>query len=101
MRAIYAISIPASKGQYNAGKTTNPKVFARGDTVNQAAIATITREVVIKDLLAQLSMNGILFVRMTWMINVCVKIDSTNQPVWKRDGLFAQWNTNHMMKNVI
>ena len=31
--------------------------------------------------LARLCMNGILFVRMTWMMSVCVISDSTNQPV--------------------
>ncbi len=33
--------------------------------------------------------NGILFVRMTWMMSVCVRRLSTNQPVWKRLALCA------------
>jgi len=47
------------------------------------------REVAISGQLALLSMNGILLVRMTWMISVWVKSDSTNQPVWKSAGLDA------------
>jgi len=31
--------------------------------------------------LARLCRKGILFVRMTWMMSVCVIKDSTNQPV--------------------
>ena len=37
----------------------------------------------------QLWRNGILFVRMTWMISVCVSRLSTNQPVWNRLWLCA------------
>ena len=33
--------------------------------------------------LARLWKNGILLVRMMWMMSVCVMIDSTNHPVWK------------------
>jgi len=32
--------------------------------------------------LGRLCRNGILFVRMMWMMSVCVISDSTNHPVW-------------------
>jgi hypothetical protein len=38
--------------------------------------------------LALLWMKGIFLVRITWMMRVCVKMDSMNQPVLKRAGLF-------------
>ena len=41
--------------------------------------------VTISGQLARLWRNGIRFVRMTWMISVCVSSDSTNQPVWNSD----------------
>jgi non-ribosomal peptide synthetase component E (peptide arylation enzyme) len=37
-------------------------------------------------------------VQMTWMIRGWVKSDSTNQPVWNRDGLYHQSNTCTMTK---
>ena len=54
-------------------------------------------------MLARLWRNGILFVRMTWMMSVCVRSDSTNQPVWKsaaRRGS-QQPNTYSIMKYVV
>ncbi len=41
----------------------------------------------IKALIARLWMNGILLVRMTWIINVCVNKLSTDQPVRNKAGL--------------
>ena len=58
------------------------------------------RDEAISGQLARLWMNGILLVRMTWMINVWVNSDSTNQPVWNRAGLFPALNTVSMMKKV-
>src|SRR5450756_962607 len=72
--------------QYRGGSGTNPSVFASGETVSQAPAATMIRDVRISGQLARLWMNGILLVRMIWMINVWVKSDSTNQPVWNRAG---------------
>ena len=71
----------ARNSQYRGGSGTNPSVFAKGETVSPAPTATMITEVRISGQLAQLWMNGSLFVRMIWMINVWVKSDSTNQPV--------------------
>jgi len=38
---------------------------------------------------ARLCRNGILLVRITWMMSVCVKRLSTNQPVWNTLALWA------------
>ena len=40
-----------------------------------------SHSVTISGQLARLCRKGILFVRMTWMMSVCVINDSTNQPV--------------------
>ena len=58
----------------------------------------IRTEVATSGQLALLWMNGILFVRMTWMIRVCVINDSTNQPVWNNFSLPQQWNTYSITK---
>jgi hypothetical protein len=42
--------------------------------------------------LARLSKNGTSAVRMMWMINVWVKSDSTNYPVWNSAGLSQALN---------
>src|SRR5450756_1364646 len=88
----------ARNSQYSGGSGTNPSVFARGETVSQAPAATLIKEVRMSGQLARLWMNGILLVRMTWMINVWVKSDSTNQPVWNRAGLSQQLNTYSIRK---
>ena len=90
----------ARNSQYSSGSETNPSVFARGETVSQAPATTIITEVRISGQLARLSINGILLVRMTWMINVWVKSDSTNQPVWNRAVFCQQLKTYSIMKNV-
>src|ERR1039458_2858624 len=83
----------ARNSQYNGGSGTNPSVFASGENVSHAPTATMIKEVRMSGQLARLWMNGILLVRMTWMINVWVKSDSTNQPVWNRTGLCQQLKT--------
>ncbi len=90
----------ASSSQYSGGSGTNPSVPAKGETVSQAPTATMMTEVAISGQLARLWMNGILLVRMTWIISVWVKSDSTNQPVWNRAGLCPLLKTYSMMKNV-
>ncbi len=45
----------------------------------------ITAVVTISGQLARLCKKGMRFVRMMWMIKVCVSSDSTNQPVWNSD----------------
>ena len=90
----------ASSSQYSGGSGTNPSVSARGETVSQAPTATMISDVAISGRLARLWMNGILCVRITWMISVWVKSDSTNQPVWNSAGLFQALNTDSMMKKV-
>jgi hypothetical protein len=52
-------------------------VLASGETVSQAPAATMITEVRMSGQLAQLWMNGILLVRMTWMISVWVQSDSS------------------------
>src|SRR5450759_2038738 len=76
----------ARNSQYSGGSGTNPSAFARGETVSQAPAATMITEVKMSGQLARLSIKGILLVRMIWIINVWVKSDSTNQPVWNRAG---------------
>src|SRR5450759_2470606 len=76
----------ARYSQYSAGSGTNPSVFANGETVSQAPTATMIKEVRMSGQLARLWMNGILLVRMIWIIKVWVKSDSTNQPVWNKAG---------------
>ena len=70
----------------------------------------MTAVVTVSGQLAQLCRKGILLVRMTWMMSVCVRSDSTNQPVWKSDALcfnasgvlqFQQPKTYSIMKNVV
>ena len=53
--------------------------------------------------LARLCMKGILLVRMTWIMRVCVINDSTNQPVWNNDACDGsqQSNIHSMTKNVV
>src|SRR5450756_709510 len=90
----------ARYSQYRGGSGTNPSVFAKGETVSQAPTATMITDVRMRGQLARLSMKGILLVRMTWMINVWVKSDSTNQPVRNRAGLCQQLNRYNIMKTV-
>src|SRR5450759_5030293 len=90
----------ARYSQYRGGSGTNPSVFAKGETVSQAPTATMITDVRMRGQLARLSMKGILLVRITWMISVWVKSDSTNQPVWNRAGLFAVLNTVSMIQTV-
>src|SRR5450756_658150 len=90
----------ARNGQNRGGSGTNPSVFASGDTVSQAPATTMMTDVRMSGQLARLWMNGILLVRMTWMISVWVKSDSTNQPVWNSAGLCQQSNMYNIMKNV-
>ena len=72
----------ASNGQYAPGSATNPRAAANGETGSHNPVAMTVTVVAIRGQLAQLCRNGIWFVRMMWMISVCVSSDSTNQPVW-------------------
>src|SRR5659263_330295 len=83
----------ARSSQYSGGSATKPSVSASGETVSQPPTVTMTSEVAISGQLARLSMNGILLVRITWMISVWVKIDSTNQPVWNSAGFCQLLNS--------
>src|ERR1035438_2793385 len=82
--------MPARYSQKSGGSGTKPRVLASGETVSHAPAATMITEVRMSGQLAQLWREGILLVRMTWMISVWVKSDSTNQPVWNRAGLCQQ-----------
>src|ERR1039457_3281217 len=90
----------ARYSQYSGGSGTNPSVSAKGETVSQAPSATMIREVMMSGQLARLWMNGILLVRIIWMIRVWVNSDSTNQPVWNKAGSFQLLNRYNIMKNV-
>ena len=57
-------------------------VLARNGQIGVKELPAMTATVVaISGQLARLWMNGILLVRITWMISVCVISDSTNHPV--------------------
>lgn len=64
------------------GRGTNPNHTPIGEDGNQMPISMIATVVAMSGQLARLWMKGILFVRITWIIRVCVSNDSTNQPVW-------------------
>jgi hypothetical protein len=57
----------------------------------------MTIVVVMRGVLARLSMNGIFAVRMMWMIRVWVSRDSTNHPVWNSGGLFQESKINSII----
>jgi hypothetical protein len=59
------------------------KKAARGGRDEQCNLPTsmMTKVVRFNVQLARLCRKGILFVRITWMMSVCVSSDSTNQPV--------------------
>src|ERR1035437_7720887 len=82
---MYAKSVSTRKGQYVTGNSTRPSAGASGDDGSQTATAMMAAVVSTSGRLARLWRNGILLVRMTWMMSVCVMIDSTNHPVWKSD----------------
>ena len=56
----------------------------------------------IKGQLARLWKNGIFLVRMMWMMSVCVRMDSTNQPVWNNGAVASVFapKPKYMMKYV-
>jgi hypothetical protein len=64
----------ARNSRYSDGSGTKPSVFARGKTISQAPAATMIAEVTIRGQSTRLSISGILLVRMTWMIDLWVKI---------------------------
>jgi hypothetical protein len=64
-------------GQYNRGRCVNPNAEARGEYGSHIPKAIIDNVVAVSGQLARLCRNGILFVRMTWMMSVCVIKDST------------------------
>src|ERR1700719_418653 len=95
---MYAKSVSTRNGQYVIGNSTRPSAGPSGDDGSQMANAMIAVVVTTSGKLARLWRNGILLVRITWMISVCVMIDSTNQPVWNSDAcavVFAP-NTKYM-----
>ena len=61
-----------------------PNAGPSGENGSQTPKAMTTTVVTISGQLARLCKKGIRFVRMTWMMSVCVSSDSTNQPVWNR-----------------
>lgn len=68
--------------KYAAGSATNPRSFpniVNGMTV-RIVIPVIVRNVTGAD--ARLWINGSFGVRIMWITNVWLHIDSTNQPAW-------------------
>ena len=61
-----------------------PRAGAMGEMGNQTPIIMMTVVVTISGQLARLWRKGNRLVRMTWMIRVWVRSDSTNQPVWNK-----------------
>ena len=58
-----------------------PSAEAKGEYGSHIPRAMMDTVVAVSAQLARLCRKGILFVRMTWMMSVCVIKDSTNQPV--------------------
>ena len=59
----------------------NPRTGPSGETGSQTPTAITASVVSVSGQLGRLCRKGILLVRMTWMIRVCVSSDSTNHPV--------------------
>ena len=76
-------SITKNKG----GSGTKPKKLPIN--VNGKIMPTITIDSVAKTriLLGRLSIKGILLVLITYMTSIWVVKDSTNQPVWNKEGV--------------
>jgi hypothetical protein len=68
-------------GQYKVGRCVKPSGDANGEYGSQIPNAMTANVVNVSARLAWLWIKGILLVRMTWMMSVCVINDSTNQPV--------------------
>src|ERR1700730_19102144 len=78
---IYPSSVSIRIGQYNRGRCVKPSAEAKGEYGSHIPKAMIDNVVTVSAQLARLCRKGILFVRITWMMSVCVINDSTNQPV--------------------
>ena len=72
------------------GRGTNPNHTPIGENGNHIPTSMIAAEVMTSGQLARLWMKGILFVRITWIIRVCVSNDSTNQPVWNNAAAYVE-----------
>ena len=81
----------------------NPNRAPSGDCTSQIPRALTTAVVAVSAVLARVCKNGIRSVRITWMMNVCVTSDSTNQPVWKSGALpgSVQPKRNRRAANVV
>ena len=71
----------AQDGPDSGGRGVKPRAVATGENGSQIATAMTRTVVMVTCQLARPWMNGSLFLRMTWMMRVCVMSDSTNQPV--------------------
>ena len=81
VRPTYPSSVSIRMGQYIRGRCVRPREEAKGEYGNHIPNTMMDNVVTVSGLLARLCKKGILFVRMTWMMSVCVISDSTNQPV--------------------
>ena len=77
----YARSVGTIHSQKLFGKATIPRYPAKGEKGKYMATAMTVSVVRVSAVLARLWMNGMRLVRMICTIKVCVKRDSTNQPV--------------------
>ena len=75
------LTMVATMGQKVAGIWTKPRLRAKGESVSQMPMTQIAMVVTINGQLARLWINGIFWLRITWMIRVCVKMDSINHAV--------------------
>jgi hypothetical protein len=78
VKPTYPSSVASRNGQYNRGRCVKPSAEAMGEYGNQTANAMMTSVVSVSAQLARLCSKGLLLVRMTWMMSVCVISDSTN-----------------------
>ena len=80
--SVYIAMVRSSHGKKADGRAARPRAVPRvvNGIIVKAAIPE--NEISIRGRDARLWMKGILGVRSMWMTNVCVHIDSTNQPAW-------------------
>ena len=79
---MYIAIVKSNHGKNANGKAASPRVAPRvvKGIIVRAAIPE--NEIRIRGREARLWRKGIFGVRSMWITNVCVHIDSTNQPAW-------------------
>ena len=99
MSTTWPSRIAASRCQYSSGSGVKPSTGPSGENGSDAPTAITATVVRISGRLARLYTNGTRLVR---MISVCVRSDSTNQPVWNSEAFAGsqQPNTDSSTKKV-